>query len=92
MVQKQQNVSEPVPPFYIKTLIQLEEAVNEALLKEKEAKEKEPKKKLNATLAKALTAMRQKLKKAVKEHESDIAKFKRASLLFLPLRTDLIVP
>ena len=67
MVQRQQNVAEPVPPFYIRTLISLEAALNAALAKEKEAK-----KKMNASNARALTAMKQKVRKTVKEYEKEI--------------------
>ncbi|CAK5281476.1 unnamed protein product [Mycena citricolor] len=70
MIQRQHNVSEPIPPFYIRTLISLENSINNALAKEKEAK-----KKTNATNAKAMTAMRQKVKKALKEYEGDVTKF-----------------
>lgn len=67
MVQRQQNVAEPVPPFYIRTLISLEASLNAALAKEKEAK-----KKMNASNARALTAMKQKVRKTVKEYEKEI--------------------
>jgi translation initiation factor 3 subunit C len=70
MVQRQQNVAEPVPPFYIRTLISLEVALNAALAKEKEAK-----KKMNATNARALTAMKQKVRKTVKEFEKEIKQY-----------------
>ncbi|KDQ57546.1 hypothetical protein JAAARDRAFT_35256 [Jaapia argillacea MUCL 33604] len=70
MVQRQQNVAEPVPPFYIRTLAGLEGSLNAALAKEKEAK-----KKMNASNAKALTAMKQKVKKTVKEYEKEIKQF-----------------
>ena len=70
MVQRQQNVAEPLPPFYLKTLVSLEESLNAAIAKEKEAK-----KKMNASNAKALTAMKQKVKKTAKEYESDIKKY-----------------
>ncbi|KAL0956288.1 hypothetical protein HGRIS_002446 [Hohenbuehelia grisea] len=70
MVQKQSNVSEPIPPFYIRTLSSLETSVNNAQTKEKEAK-----KKMNATNAKALTAMKQKVKKALKEYEREVKLF-----------------
>ena len=45
--------------------------MNAALIKEKASA-----KKMNATNAKALTAMKQKLKKAVKEHEREIKQYK----------------
>jgi len=70
MVQRQQNVAEPVPPFYIRTLISLEAALNAALAKEKEAK-----KKMNASNARALTAMKQKVRKSVKEYEKEIKQY-----------------
>ncbi|KAF7376059.1 Eukaryotic translation initiation factor 3 subunit C [Mycena sanguinolenta] len=79
MIQRQHNVSEPIPPFYVKTLISLENSVNNALAKEKEAKQEKDAKKnakaLNATNAKALTAMKQKLKKSVKEYETDMNEY-----------------
>ncbi|PSR81124.1 hypothetical protein PHLCEN_2v6459 [Hermanssonia centrifuga] len=70
MVQRQQNISEPVPPFYLRTLSNLESALNIAVAKEKEAK-----KKMNASNARALTAMKQKVKKVVKENETELKKF-----------------
>lgn len=70
MIQRQHNVSEPIPPFYIRTLISLESSLSTAVSKEKDAK-----KKMNATNAKALTAMKQKLKKGIKEYEKEIKDF-----------------
>ncbi|KAF5370895.1 hypothetical protein D9758_002037 [Tetrapyrgos nigripes] len=70
MVQRQHNVSEPIPPIYVKTLVSLESSLTTTLAKEKEAK-----KKMNATNAKALTAMKQKVRKAMKEYEQDISKY-----------------
>ncbi|KAG7090852.1 hypothetical protein E1B28_009934 [Marasmius oreades] len=70
MIQRQQNMSEPVPPFYLKTIMTLETSVTNTLAKEKEAK-----KKMNATNAKALTAMKQKVRKTAKEYEQDITKY-----------------
>lgn len=74
MIQRQHNLSEPVPAFYVRTLVNLELSINTTLQKEKEAK-----KKMNASNAKALTAMKQKIKKAVKENETDIKKFTEVS-------------
>ncbi|KAA1472862.1 eukaryotic translation initiation factor 3 subunit 8 [Dentipellis sp. KUC8613] len=70
MVQRQQNMSEPMPPFFIRTLVSLESSLNLALSKEKEAK-----KKMNASNARALTAMKQKVKKGVKEYEKEVKLF-----------------
>jgi len=70
MVQRQNNVAEPIPPFYIRTLSSLETSLNTALAKEKEAK-----KKMNATNARALNSMKQKVKKAVKEYEKDVKQY-----------------
>lgn len=70
MVQRQHNVSEPIPPFYVQTLVSLEASLVSALAKEKEAK-----KKMNATNAKALTAMKQKVKKATKENEAEVKRY-----------------
>lgn len=70
LIQKQQNLSEPVPSFYIRTLVNLETSVNTTLQKEKEAK-----KKMNAINAKSHMAMKQKVKKALKENEIEVKKY-----------------
>lgn len=70
MVQRQQNLSEPVPPFYLRQLQNLEASLTAAVAKEKEAK-----KKMNASNARALTAMKQKVKKVTKEYEADLKKY-----------------
>jgi len=82
MIQRQHNVSEPIPPFYVKTLISLETSLTSTLAKEKEAK-----KKMNATNAKALTAMKQKVRKAMKEYEQDIQKYQAVSAFSQALKT-----
>lgn len=69
MVQRQQNMAQPVPPFYIRTLTSMESSLNAAVANEKEAK------KLNASNARALTAMKQKVKKAIKEHDKEIKQY-----------------
>ncbi|KAJ7188374.1 eukaryotic translation initiation factor 3 subunit 8 N-terminus-domain-containing protein [Mycena filopes] len=76
----------PIPPFYVRTLISLENSVNTALAKEKEAK-----KKTNATNAKALTAMKQKVKKSVKEYEVDVNKYNADPEAFEREYTALVV-
>lgn len=75
LVQRQTNVAEPVPSFYIKTLSSLEASLNNAL-----AKEKESKKKMNASNAKALNGMKQKVRKISKEHESEIKEFQEVHI------------
>ncbi|KAI5890829.1 uncharacterized protein SCHCODRAFT_02584500 [Schizophyllum commune H4-8] len=70
LVQRQSNVAEPIPSFYIRTLVELEGNLNKALAKEKEAK-----KKMNATNARALTAMKQKVRKAIKEQEDAVKRY-----------------
>lgn len=70
MVQRQQNVSEPVTPFFLRTLVSMESALNAAV-----AKDKESKKKMNASNARALTAMKQKVKKTSKEFEAELKRF-----------------
>ena len=70
MVQRQQNVSEPVPAFFIRTIVSLEDSINQAV-----AKDKESKKKMNASNARALTAVKQKVKKLLKEFEKDVKRF-----------------
>lgn len=84
MVQRQQNVSEPVPAVFIRTLTTLETSLNAALAKEKDAK-----KKTNAANARALTAMKQKVKKTSKEFEKEVKHYQDvrlpALLSILPL-------
>ncbi|EIW82943.1 eukaryotic translation initiation factor 3 subunit 8 [Coniophora puteana RWD-64-598 SS2] len=72
LVQRQSNVAEPIPPFFIKTVIGMETSLNEAIAKEKEAK-----KKMNATNARALNSMKQKVKKAFKEYETEISSYQK---------------
>ena len=78
LVQRQTNVAERVPAFYIKTLASLENSLNDALAKEKEAK-----KKMNASNARALTAMKQKVKKTTKQFESELKSFQEVNSILL---------
>lgn len=70
LVQRQSNVAEPIPPFFLKTLTNLEDSLNAALAKEKEAK-----KKMNAANARALNSMKQKVKKTMKEYEKEMSQY-----------------
>lgn len=69
MIQKQQNVGEPIPPFFIRTITELETSVTDA-------QSKDAKKKMNATNARALTAMKQKVKKTLKDFDEDVKKYR----------------
>lgn len=88
MIQRQQNISEPVPPFYIKTLQSLDTSIKNALA------DKDAKKKYTALKAKALAAMKQKIKRALKEYEVEVTKYQavsyplllKVSLITLPLQ------
>jgi hypothetical protein len=75
MIQKQHALVYSIPSFYIRTLFSLDESLGSAIAREKEAK-----KKMNATNAKALTAMKQKVKKALKEYEQEIKTFQEVWL------------
>lgn len=68
MIQRQQNVGEPIPPFFIRTITELEASVNDA-------QAKDAKKKMNATNARALTAMKQKVKKTLKDFEKEVKQY-----------------
>ena len=68
MIQRQQNVGEPIPPFFILTTTELETSVNDA-------QSKDAKKKMNATNARALTAMKQKVKKTLKDFEKEVKQY-----------------
>ena len=74
MIQKQHNVSDIVPIFFIKSLVNLEASINTTVQKEKEAK-----KKMNPSNAKALTAMKQKIKKMMKEYETSLKEYNEVS-------------
>ncbi|KAJ3152419.1 Translation initiation factor 3 subunit c [Geranomyces michiganensis] len=61
---------EGVPRFYIRTIIELEDFMKEALTN------KDAIKKMNASSSRALNAMKQRLRKHNKQYEADIEKFR----------------
>jgi translation initiation factor 3 subunit C len=63
LVERQTNVSEPVPPYWLRALVTVETALVAT-------KEKDPKKKINASNSRALNGMKQKVKKAMKDQET----------------------
>jgi translation initiation factor 3 subunit C len=74
LVQRQTAVSEPVPPYWLRVIVLLEDALANA-------KDKDPKKKPNASNSRALNGMKQKVKKASKEHEDLIKKFNEVRVI-----------
>jgi translation initiation factor 3 subunit C len=73
MIQRQQNVGEPIPPFFIRTITDLEISINDA-------QSKDAKKKMNATNARAFTAMKQKVKKTLKDFEKEVKQYQAVRL------------
>lgn len=70
LVQRHSNLAEPIPPLFIRMIANLETSLSATMAKEKEAK-----KKMNATNARALNAMKQKIKKTIKEYEKETQKY-----------------
>ena len=79
MVERQVNLSERIPSVFIRTLVHLDQSLNAAL-----AKEKESKKKMNATNARALNTMKQKVRKTSKEYEKEVKLLQEVSSLLFP--------
>lgn len=73
MIQRQQNVGEPIPPFFIRTITDLETSINDA-------QSKDAKKKMNASNARAFTAMKQKVKKTLKDFEKEVKQYQAVRL------------
>ena len=64
-------VQDKMPKIYIKTIADIEEFMNETI-----AKQKVSIKKMNATNAKGLNAMKQKVKRNNKDHTAEIEKYR----------------
>lgn len=75
MVERQTNAGERMPGSFIRAVTGLEESLNSALAKEKEAK-----KKMSAPNARALNTMKQKVRKTIKEYEKDVKLFQEVCL------------
>uniref|UniRef100_A0A4W6G6M1 Eukaryotic translation initiation factor 3 subunit C n=1 Tax=Lates calcarifer TaxID=8187 RepID=A0A4W6G6M1_LATCA len=73
---KSKNIvdKEGVPPFYIRLLADLEDYLNQLW------EDKEGKKKMNKNNAKALSTLRQKIRKYNRDYETEIAAYKEVNL------------
>jgi len=76
-VERQTNVAEPVPPYWLRALITVEAALAAT-------KEKDPKKKVNASNSRALNGMKQRVKKALKDHEAILKQYNEVCSDFDP--------
>lgn len=83
LVQRQTNVSEPVPPYWLYAIVTLEKALTST-------KDKDPKKKVNASNSRAQNGMKGKIKKAAKENEELIKKYNEVRTIFSYLRSLII--
>uniref|UniRef100_A0A673CK12 Eukaryotic translation initiation factor 3 subunit C n=1 Tax=Sphaeramia orbicularis TaxID=375764 RepID=A0A673CK12_9TELE len=74
---KSKNIvdKEGVPPFYIRLLADLEDYLNQLW------EDKEGKKKMNKNNAKALSTLRQKIRKYNRDYETEIAAYKEVNLI-----------
>lgn len=70
LVQRQTNVSDPAPPFFLSMLKSLESNIADT-----QAREKTAAKKMNATNARALNGVKQKIRRSTKEHEAAIKSY-----------------
>lgn len=68
---RQRNVGETIPSDYIKSLVELEDHLQESIAKGKQAE-----KKMKPSSAKAMNGMKQKIRKTVKEHEESIRSYR----------------
>ncbi|KAL6718407.1 Translation initiation factor 3 subunit c [Lecanora helva] len=73
-----EKIKDKTPKQYIKTISDLEEFMNEAI-----AKQKVSIKKMNATNARGLNAMKQKIKRNNKDHMTEIEKYREDKFEYL---------
>lgn len=73
-----EKIKEKTPKQYIKTISDLEEFMNEAI-----AKQKVSTKKMNATNARGLNAMKQKIKRNNKDYTTEIEKYREDKFEYL---------
>jgi len=73
-----EKIKEKTPKQYIKTISDLEEFMNEAI-----AKQKVSTKKMNATNARGLNAMKQKIKRNNKDYTAEIEKYREDKFEYL---------
>ncbi|KAI5920447.1 eukaryotic translation initiation factor 3 subunit 8 N-terminus-domain-containing protein [Camillea tinctor] len=66
------------PKLYIKALVEIEDSMNEAINKQKVTP-----KKMNATSARGLNAVKQKIKKLKQDHQAQVDKYREDPLDFL---------
>lgn len=78
--------NEKIPRFIIRTLTHLEDSVNQAASLSKDAK-----KKMNASNAKAMNSMKQKIKKYNKSYEADIESFRAVNTSFVKFNNNLSI-
>jgi translation initiation factor 3 subunit C len=84
LVERQTNVSEPVPPYWLRALVTVETALAAT-------KEKDPKKKINASNSRALNGMKQKVKKAMKDQETLLTTYNEVRINLFRDRFSLIM-
>lgn len=75
-----------LPPVYFSVVVSLEEKLASAGTGNAGGK-----KKMNATVAKALTALKQKIKKAARENEAAYKEYKDVSCAFILIHGDAVL-
>ncbi|KAK0541265.1 Translation initiation factor 3 subunit c [Tilletia horrida] len=68
---RQKTLGEGIPPSVYRALAELEDALNDTIAKQKEAK-----KKMEQPNAKAMNGMKQKIKKAIRDNEEQVAAYR----------------